>query len=133
MESALSTAADIIAQASSTAKAGIGFADSETAQDIQTSLSNTIDESCGTAEAQNAAKYGNITFLADSKGNVVNFALEGDVTTQCKLTAIESNMSKIDALGNSTAEGLDPTAMLIALAVVAVVGLAGYLILKKSL
>jgi hypothetical protein len=78
-------------------------------------------------------KQRGIEFTADSSDNEINLIQLGDAKTSCKLGILSDMAAKSEGKGTSKSEGLNPTVIIIVLAIVAVLGGLGYLIMKGKL
>ena len=133
MEHALKTAAETIARSETGAKAGLGFAVSASTQDVRQNLKNKIAQNCGSTAALNKAKLKSIKFLRSSTGNTFNFSQKGDAASQCQLSAIGDLVGKLDGQSKTDSAGYDPSLILIVFAIVAVIGIGAYLVLRNKL
>lgn len=121
LDAALDAGSQTVAEASSSAKAGIGIAASDTRQKIKTELENQMNASCGTTEAINTYKDQGIKFTSGSSGNLYEVIQLGDAKSNCQMNLMNKLVQKLDAKATSEAAGLDPTMIIALIAVVVVV------------
>lgn len=128
---AIDTAAEQIANASAEAKAGLLFAASSTVQDVKQRLENITENECGGSIA--ALEQNSEAQIITGNDNKTLLNQEGDAKSRCVLRSINRMMSEMDGDAASKASGLDPTVLLIAIVIIALIGGGAFLILRNRL
>ena len=130
MQHALDLASQQAFAAEATAKGGLGLAATDSRQDVRTKIENQIRQRCEGTSSTNK-------LLAKSararSGAIIELVQEGDATTQCQLGGLSALVQQLEAKSSSTAAGFDPTAIIIVVAIVALIGGVAFLVFKDKL
>ena len=132
MSSNVTMVASALQQAMQQQKSGlIGWNESDSTETISTGLTNYINQSCASeASAQNTLSGSGI--ICRKGSFILNVIQSADRTSQCGMAAL-ANLAAAAAESEKTSQsGWDPTAFLIAIAVILLLVVVAYVIIKGT-
>lgn len=129
VDNAFKLSAESIANASAEAKAAIGVAVGKSASEIEQDLKQSANTVCNSASASNVLKNSNFQCMANGS---IDFAQESEVSSKCQIQNAFSQAAKAKVISDTKAKGFDPTFMMIAIAVIAVIVLILYVKIRSG-